>query len=197
MGGSINMAFRFSDGEAVCHTRWTNGVSHLCKAAILNGDESIVRDYIAEDADAPPSQFRSSEYGFILIDFQTRTILDINSYTSLFQDIHNLDVRDVDDPYFSRKYRLLCDAIQLGFRVKETAKNRETVYEGDDGLRAFKYRYGSQEPFLASFALLSIDAPGWTIMTAMNYREDIKTALAKAREIDFPFTKKDGLNSNR
>ncbi len=97
MGGRIKVAIRFSDGEAFCVERWTNNINILSDYRILENDESFAREYIqmcrnndfSDDSSDSGKQvdikgFEDTEYGIIVIDFLTKTIIDCNIYTTLF-----------------------------------------------------------------------------------------------------------------
>jgi hypothetical protein len=93
MGGVVNVAIRFKSGEAICQERWTNNTPFWFKhPKMFSGDEEYVRKYIAMTANndheadpfAPgvPSNVENSEYGLIVFDYMTNTILDNNHYAT-------------------------------------------------------------------------------------------------------------------
>jgi hypothetical protein len=92
MGGVINVAIRLRDGRAFCQERWTNNMPHWFQdPKMFDGDEEHVMGYINMVADndwianphAPgtPQPVENSEYGLIVWDFMTGTILDNNHYS--------------------------------------------------------------------------------------------------------------------
>lgn len=92
MGGSINVAIRFSNGEAFCNERWTNSMPFWFGHPDIFSDEARAREYMKANrntdyvldkyASGRPSQLRNSEYGLVVFDYVTKTVLDNNSYTS-------------------------------------------------------------------------------------------------------------------
>ena len=87
MGGSINIAARFNDGDAICVDGWTNFIPRMVmNETTLSGDDSVVRETLLEVARnsgyAGPQPFRASGYGIVVIDFADRTIHSMQGYTS-------------------------------------------------------------------------------------------------------------------
>ena len=92
MGGVINVAIRLRNGEAFCTERWTNNTPYWFKdPKMYAGDEAHVRAYLEMtrnndwllDCYAPglSQPVECSEYGLIVWDYVTNTILDNNSYS--------------------------------------------------------------------------------------------------------------------
>lgn len=94
MGGSINVAVRFKNGETVCQDRWTNNMPGWFKhPKMFAGDEDHVRDYVfgmirnndkISDPDTlgQPAKVENSSYGLVVWDYVTGSILDNNGYSS-------------------------------------------------------------------------------------------------------------------
>lgn len=87
MGGQINIAARFNDGEAICVDGWTNFIPRMVmNETTLSGDDSVVRETLLEtlrhDSYAGPQPFRASGYGIVVVDFIDRTIHSMQGYTS-------------------------------------------------------------------------------------------------------------------
>jgi hypothetical protein len=86
MGGSINIAARFNDGDAICVDGWTNFIPRMVmNETTLSGDDSVVRETLLEtmrhDSYAGPQPFRASGYGIVVIDFIDRAIHSMQGYT--------------------------------------------------------------------------------------------------------------------
>lgn len=219
MGGQINMAFRFSDGEACCFDRWTNNMGVLSNIDILDGDEQPVRDYIAmcrnndyivdPDYNGKPVRVSTSGYGLALIDFVSKTIIDCNCYTSLFGDIHSFSIREGDEEdWMARHYHLIKKALERGRGVIEKryehkkAHQEPVIFRYDDvsalsGVmkKASADRNGLLPP--KYYYIYSIDTAPWTYYCTMgDHASERKAALQLARDIGFPMTRKEGLNKN-
>lgn len=87
MGGSIAIAARFNDGQAICVDGWTNFIPNMImNETTLSGDDSVVRETLLEVAGhenyAGPQPFRSRGYGIVVIDFQSREIHSKQGYTT-------------------------------------------------------------------------------------------------------------------
>jgi hypothetical protein len=93
MGGSVTVAIRLSDGTAVCQDHWTNSTSYWLKRPALYRSDEGARAYLAKyerERDpgrrydyGDPVRLGLGEYGIIVIDYVTRTILENNGYTDL------------------------------------------------------------------------------------------------------------------
>ena len=86
MGGSINIATRFNDGDAICVDGWTNFIPRMVmNETTLSGDDRVVRETLLEtlrhDSYAGPQPFRASGYGIVVIDFIGRAIHSMQGYT--------------------------------------------------------------------------------------------------------------------
>ena len=195
------MAFRFQNRDAYSFSTWTNAVpGWLAKLEILN-DESICREFIRECElkDHYYSRVRLSsggEYGLILIDYITKTIIDHNSYAALFGNIHDFEIRDTGQEYFDRKTRLLRDAIQRGIPVWESRyvdlvtkiPTRRQINEQDlNQIVRRKQNLIDSEVY----TIYDIDPEPWTYSCKMPSRETI----AMVRALGFPTSKKQGLNN--
>lgn len=213
MGGSINMAFRFSDGEACCFDRWTNNVKHnLAKPALLQGDEQVARDYIAMtrnndwslDAYAPgrPVRLSNGEYGIIAIDFQSNTIIDVNGYTTLFdrfsprlmfQRNYDNDILEWDRPYSEN----FLTFVNSGFRIfrRDFDTKQITYYTGATEILPIVENDAIRDDWKITWGI-DVENSGWVYHCGNDDDAGRRLALAKAREIGFPFTRKEGLNTD-
>lgn len=105
MGGRINIAVRFKDGKTVCQERWTNNLPDWFKTpAFYSGEENHLRRYIGMVAgnDVESGQLgavqpiEESEYGLVVVDLISRTVLSCNAYTNLNRFCIS-DVADAED----------------------------------------------------------------------------------------------------
>jgi hypothetical protein len=106
MGGNLAWTLRFEDGSTYKMDRWTNALKgNMISASFLSGDPVAVHDALSAWLDmqddwnsnkdtgnyennmtpvyAPyPFGIRPSEYGIVVTDFQTKTIISHQGYTS-------------------------------------------------------------------------------------------------------------------
>jgi hypothetical protein len=222
MGGMINVAIRFRDGRTVCQERWTNNIPFWFKHPLMfAGDTDYVQAYINltrsnEHVDwknppelcltGRPSPVRNSDYGIIVWDFVTNTILDNNVYSDpismteleagsdnfgkmeLFNllakagQIHTrqyirIDSEDdygsrveISDPLSFEQARAVADKLFAERRIdKDTGKDGDVIWQDF---------YINPKP-----------------MTYLKFPErSWKPIKDKLIELDFPMTKKAGLN---
>ncbi len=224
MGGQIKMAFRFANGEACCFERWTNNMGRLSDLRILDGDEQPVRDYLAmtrnndyianPSAMGLPTNFGRGEYGFVLIDYQTKTIIDVNGYTHLFGNISPMSLTKPtssnDNGYFARWYILLRDTLNSGrgiFRDVHNVETREVertrltgidslnIVDADIDFERKRMRSHDYTP-LSDLIMYHVDTAPFTYISEMDDDCNFRKAFKMARDINFPFTRKEGLNAN-
>jgi hypothetical protein len=104
MGGSIAVAIRFSNGEAVCFERWTNTMSAwFLNERWLQEDRTYILEYVSAvknnwdpktktwDGYGKPLPLRRSGYGIVIWDFLTHHVIEENDYTS-FNRIHSISL---------------------------------------------------------------------------------------------------------
>jgi dephospho-CoA kinase len=176
MGGSINVAFRFHDGEACCFNTWTGSVGALFNASVLDGDESSVREYITN---LPPARLSMSGYGLILFDFLSRTIIVANSFTDGFSVYSFLLRKD--------RYRNL---------IKDSLARGRKVYGCDDDGNKTEIASWSDD-LIDSQMILSVDMSGWQYHSSMGETtQDKRQVWEIIKDIGFPTNRKQGLNKN-
>lgn len=196
MGGSINLAFRFQDGEACCFAGWTGSVQELVNLDILT-NEQPVRDFISDPSlHGCPVRVSISNYGLILIDYTTKTIIDANSYTSLFGDIWSDCIRKPEahgPKSFTRHYELLHNALTSGHSIITD----NLVYHGQEGLDLINSCASATFPMNCIPFKLTVDISPWRYYCSMGESpNDRKVTMGIIQEIGFPMFRKDGLNIN-
>jgi len=130
MGGSIAWTIREANGNEHRMKRWTNIIPETITDGFLAGDpalfEEAMESYLNMKADwerngpdgpfehpmttayAPyPFGLQPAEYGFIVTDFQTKTLISCNHYTSfdhiwVMRSMFNADPDDEEDQYADR-----------------------------------------------------------------------------------------------
>lgn len=214
MGGSVNVAMRFKDGRAVCQERWTNNTSYWLKRPALYESEAGALEYLALVADndhvvdphAPGllQPLRNDEYGLIVIDYVTMTILENNGYTSLssFDAVHT----GGDDP--SEAFLECAAAGRLRMRRRtfnmrgglstKVAEDIGDPLKHDEAIRAgrlahdeiFRERTKGGDRIRTDFI---IDPSPFTVERLPE--RDTKRMRQRLREIGFPMKRADGLNA--
>ncbi len=207
MGGSINIAARFNNGETICVSGWTNFIPNMIlNETTLSGDDSIVRrdlmaSAIHENYDGP-QPFHSSGYGMVAIDFISKQIHSKQGYTSFdrkyINSLVDLNKSGYVDGEFHHHLKaesqsliengrvfiasnngIECDPIQLTseMALDFLAKDLKAMMTDDDRM----------------FIELRINLKPFTVIEYPEERGlcDMKSALC---DVDFPLTKKNGLN---
>lgn len=213
MGGSIAIAARFNNGETICVDGYTNFLPNMIvNNTTLSGDDSIVRKTLMEVAEhqnySGPQPFRVIEYGIVVIDFIAHRIHSMQGYTN-----------------FTRRYtNQLFDFNKSGWRdgkfvhviseQSETLLNNDRVYvvNGEDvertlltrdrliseaedhTARTLEYWRTGENPPASLFTEIEIVTDPFEVI---EYPEGTSLAAMKQalREVDFPLTKRDGLNA--
>lgn len=158
MGGSLAWTLRLSDGTEYRMNRWTNEMPHLivhpdfldekperiseCLSSWLdlkadweeNRESGVFRNQIAGVYAPYPYGLRRSEYGLVVTDFQSRTILTHQDYS---------DLSRIMLPWI--QFGCAPDRNMLGYFDRATAfervgrvKHFEMIVEGEDIARALE-----------------------------------------------------------
>ena len=210
MGGSITIAARFNDGEAISIYGWTNFIPEMVmNDTTLSGDDSIVKKTLLEavlhEELGGPAPLRKSGYGIVVLDFPLREIHSIQGYTSFTSKSLNqlLDLNATGwqgDTYvsvFSEGGRSLLDAgrIKSEQPLHDTLPYEEMVYSRKSVLKALAEAHGA---FMSGGGLghrgITIDTAPFVVH---DYDEGssftpVKTHLGAK---GFPLTKAQGLNA--
>lgn len=201
MGGSVNVAIRFSNGESFCTDRWTNNIPHWFNHPEFFSGEERAREYMRMNRNADPvidkyppgmpTRLGSSEYGLILIDYMSKTILDNNTYCHVGR-IAAISAKEFGQ---SGLRDSVADCVRAGIvhgadvhgePATPALNMNEVEILAEVGGNIGVWRV----PGLSSFALNT--AP----MTIEEFeREDWKGMKKRIDEIGFPTRKADGLNA--
>ena len=143
MGGSINIAARFNDGQAICVDGWTNFMPRMVlNQTTLSGDDAVVRETLMEaarsDHYAGPQAFCASGYGMVAIDFVTKTIHSKQGYTGFgdrrilanFVDLQASGWTGEDNAKIKAMEDFFSHGTMEGFAVKLTEEGRSLLQGG-------------------------------------------------------------------
>lgn len=229
MGGYVNIAVRLSDGRAVCQERWTNNMPAWFKRAeMFAGDPAHLKSYLDmvvnndyllnPGALGQPQPVENSEYGLIVWDFVSRTILDNNRYSNPTRlSVYDTDLEGFDDladrglltlvrTSYSRR-----DPMSSSEPAPPTVLERTRLKSADEAHdRIEKYESKERANYLSSADVIRMDFEIDTSpMTYVRFGEfddierDPETGhrplhpdfLAKLRDIGFPMSAAEGLNA--
>jgi hypothetical protein len=215
VGGSINIAIRFKDGRSVCVERWTNNTPWWFKnPKMFEGDEAYVQsyldatknnDYIAEPhSPGRPQKLGLNEYGLVVWDYMTGHHLDNNGYSS-YTDFNPYEVEMKPDLVAP-----LADSGRLRFRRRQYERGVMGLVMGTEELTDVKsmahaieicnqkttYKWGTsdnrrEDNTFTDFVIVTDP------LKVIKFDEgDWKAYKAKLIELEFPFSRKDGLNAS-
>lgn len=210
MGGSVTIAARFNDGQAISIHGWTNFIpAMVMNDTTLSGDDSIVKKTLLEAAAhkelGGPAPLCKSGYGIVVIDFMSREIHSIQGYTSFTNKSLNqlIDINATgwkDDQFihvFSEEGGSLLDARRVTSEqpLDETVPYEEILYTRESAQRTLSKAHDSfmKNTGYAHQGIIIDTAP----FVVHDYGEIASFAQAKKHlgERGFPLTKKDGLNA--
>lgn len=208
MGGSVNIAARFNDGETICLEGWTNFLSEMIvNTTTLSGDDSIVRRMLREvatsDHYAGPQPFRRNGYGIVVIDFVGHRIHSMQGYTSFGRRMASQLLDMEASRRTGRGFKAvlkpeaegLLDAGRVSYvangpdEIEPLVLDRRTGLElAESDYRPSPLRCGRSFPLVRidTAPFLLIDHPEDTSLTSM------KSDLA---EVGFPMKATEGLNA--
>lgn len=212
MGGSIAIAARFNDGQAICIDGWTNFIPRMVmNATTLSGDDSVVRSMLMEAAAHPsyagPCTLRGHGYGMFVIDFVDRTIHSKQSYTSFGEKFLNefLDLKQTgwregpDGPHFVQVLSESGGSLIDAGRVAKSSIDREPC--PSEKLDRAMILEMLRQDFVAFFSEAPKTFIGVTVDMApfvvIDYPDDgtLNAMKDHLREAGFPMTKGEGLNA--
>lgn len=194
MGGSIAVAVRFKDGRTVCQERWTNNMPYwLNHSKVFAGDEARLQEYINMTKDnnlddgelGRPLPLKNHGYGLVVIDLKTMTFMDNQGYTSFGRRAAvSVAVWNHED---NSDFYEMVDQGKVFLRHYD-AKTIDTLscVTRDDVTRVLATRDYIGYDFI-------FDTDPMTMIEFPEFKS--KDFQAKLRELEFPMTKKEGLNS--
>lgn len=206
MGGSVAIAARFNNGDAICIEGWTNYMPWMIiNDTTFSGDDSIVRKTLLETVGGEyygdPLPLRKSGYGIVVIDFITREIHSIQGYCSfgtrwIGQLVEINECRWEGDEFvqpLSKEGKSLVDAGRIyASRMPGEPEEHITTERAVEILKKnAKILRGSEKEEYQSIRINT--AP----FVVHDYGEDASITPIKARlkETGFPLTRKEGLNA--
>lgn len=208
MGGSINVAARFGNGETICLDGWTNFLPEMIlNATTLSGDDTIVRRMLREAATeegyAGPQPFRRSGYGIVVIDFVGQRIHSMQGYTS-FSRIMASQLLDKqagnrrDRPFeavLSQDAAEMLDAGRISHVANGASEIEPVILDRESGLELAGSDYETWRSAHGSpFPTVSIDVAPFVLI---DHPEDAPLTAMKAdlAGVGFPMKAADGLNA--
>lgn len=153
MGGHISVGVRRADGTFRTMGVWTNPLGHFMreKAFRIEGNleplDRFFSRYLKDDADfGGPQPTVPGEYGFVLVDEMTKTITNMNSYSSL-QWVNENDLGYVS---YGRMYATQ-DTLDEMAELRESAIRARYAFPGTG-----TYTYEDLPPFTTHEAMLAL-----------------------------------------
>jgi hypothetical protein len=217
MGGVVNVAIRFPDGRAVCQERWTNNTPYWFRnAKLFNGNIDHIQEYLdltkGNDFKAgelgAPQPLQNSEYGLIVIDLLTMTFLENNTYSTFNRWSPVNLYSNHSDPSDREVFYELVNSGKIYERVARwderdfrgtcnyvTGETPLTVEQadkvGEKWLENFRNKYDRSGHMREDYDFVIDTNP----MVYIDYPELETTEMRKKlRELNFPMSKKEGLN---
>lgn len=219
MGGSVNVAVRFPDGRALCQRRWTNNTPFWFKnAKLFNADINYIQSYLDLTKGnnfkagelGKPVPLNNAEYGLIVIDYLTMTMLDNNGYSTfdswdpimLYAERHPDTVRaefyQLVNEQRIRVNHITWDNRDYQGTVSESLNETPiTIEEADEVGRQWRENFSNESRFRS--ALTARQDWRFEIITApfdyIKFDELSTTDMRKKlKELQFPMSRKEGLN---
>lgn len=208
MGGSIAIAARFNDGQAVCVDGWTNFIPRMVmNATTLSGNDAVVREMLIEVAAHPSyagvQPFRPRGYGIVVIDFVAREIHSRQGYTSFtdktLNQLLDLGASGWKDGVFTNVLSAEADDLLEAGRVRQVAVDgaacNPVTLTRDMALAMLD---ADTRTFLQggtrTYVELLIDTAPFTVH---DHPEDASIAAMRMHlaTTGFPLTRHDGLNA--
>ncbi len=153
MGGHISVGVRRADGSFRTIGVWTNPLGHFLRDRAFRIDGSLepldrfFARYLKDDVDfGGPQETTPGEYGFVVIDEMTKTITNMNSYSS-FQWVNENDLGYVS---YGRMYASQ-EALDDMAEMRECAIRARYAFPGTG-----TYTYEDLPPFTTHEAMFSL-----------------------------------------
>lgn len=177
MGGAIRMVIRDKDGSVWSNQRWTNAMAGLTRDVrfMEDRDDWFDRYKGNDDWHTDDHTLAPIEYGIVVVDRMTMTVIDCNAHSSALRlGIVNL-VTDYDDP----EYLTLIGRGLLRYRGKTFTVPDGTTLEEHTQALWLEDKHG----------VLEIDCAPWTYERLRNVGHDEVRLRMKA--LGFAFTARD------
>ncbi|MNU33111.1 hypothetical protein D3C71_216690 [compost metagenome] len=152
MGGHISVGVRRADGSFRTIGVWTNPLGHFLRERAFRVDGSLepldrfLARYLKDEADfGGPQENTPGEYGYVLIDEMTKTITNMNSYSS-FQWVNQSDMGYVSS---GRMYATQ-EALDEMAEMREIAIRAKYAFSGSS-----EYTYEDLPPFTTHEAMFA------------------------------------------
>lgn len=206
MGGYLNIAARFNNGETICVEGYTNFLtSMIINPTTLSGDDSIVRSSLMEVAHHKdfkgPCKFQKSGYGIVVIDFIGKSIHSLQGYTSFTEKslIQLLDINatgwkgDVFEHKLNTDLEILLDMGKINILDYKDTPSQPLTKETALALLQEDHK-GFMDGTGRQFYFVRIDTDPFTVF---DYDEDDSLTAMKVRLTSdgFPLNKTEGLNT--
>lgn len=190
MGGFVEITLRERNGKIHKMSRYTGSVSHFIdNDKLFEMDRKHIEKYTQKGIYDDEAKLAPEEYGIIVVDLKTKTILSCNDYTSFGKtslvsmrlDNENRNVITEDSNSATIFKRLFDKGYVIGyytFKDKENLTKVDTWGEVENMIKDER-KHG---------ILFKIDPPGWTIV---NYKGDSKSLSQmkdKVKELGFELT---------
>jgi hypothetical protein len=203
MGGSINVAIRFENGETVCQDQWTNYLPSWFRDPKMLEDETLARafcaatstkEYMADPTThGRPQPVENNSYGLLVWDYATKSILDNNTYCPLLEfDLVQTGGRMRSDEFVAcaAAGRIIMEVLERrslnGVLARLTYE--EALAMGEQVWLESRQRTPEH---LTRFL---VDPSPMTYQRFEVSPSGTEAMRAKLRELDFPMSRKAGLN---
>ena len=202
MGGTINIAIRFSNGDAVCVNRWTNNTPYWFEDPDMFTNEQHAKDYLAMTLENDPKEdpycsglsqrLGYSEYGIVVFDYMTNTIIEKNEYSHIGQTSGICDItRNLEKNHDIRENVLKCIDDNRYTVSMWNDEKLSYIPVGDktpDEIKAMLY---DRKTILNM--MMDLDTRP---MKLFHYSDDTPWKIIKKQlqDLGFPMTQKEGLN---
>lgn len=214
MGGSIGWTIRKEDGQEFRMSRWTNIIIDTITDDFLAGDPTLfdeaMESWLAMKADWEkhkedgkfehpmtnaydpyPYGLKPDEYGIIVTDFKTKTLVSCQYYTNFTQ--HSPDIYGKD--FMPDRYEKYKRWFETGRFVSVSEwKNRVATTVSFDDFMSFN-QLNTYDEFLdflrggekkQRYFSVTVKPPeGWTFFEFGETKDDRRQALAKIKELGF------------
>jgi len=188
MGGALAIAIRRTNGTEYISERWTNPLPHWLSNPAFWDDGVVVDEYIKNGLEnyTPVDRVFPSEYGTVVIDFQTKRVFSRQDYCGVDNLTCAIGCMDAEDAEHVLKmieldwvtrYQVVRHAPHDASEAeRETALNDQDLHPDEVELFHKFLRVRTANDFKPGMVILHFKVPGWTV-------DDGKTRDANGRSI--------------